>query len=455
MYIHLYNLWGSCKIASQINSSHLLLKRFTGKRTLDSITSSSEDFDDIEEFEPQQNSSSSSLALPEAEDDIEEFSDSDSAVSDSVLALLEKFDDIAEEESISDAETINTLASLRDYDDIESDSNSIDLIMCQIDENQLPASSSRTLSPPNYKTRLFLGEANFSFTAAFLTKHKNKPGLASCITATSYDSRDLLESKYSHDFWNSMSIISQYPECKILFNIDARYIDKHPELANQRFHRIHFNFPHDGESYDKRSIPLMLIEFFTKARRLQDIGDRIHMALPTPSKIKALKYYQGFAYAIDVVTKAAGYRLIRKRRFDALRYPGYLHSKERDNNRTAAASSAREFVFEKTPHTYDELTKMYPSVIGLYDLIDHKRKIRKTTPMLCLPHINTDEESSDCESNSVIVKTEVKLRSPKRDKSIVPNYLSRFSPIKIERKEQSVVVKKEPPENSSSKKQRC
>lgn len=48
-----------------------------------------------------------------------------------------------------------------------------------------------------YKSRLFLGEADFSYTYALIKKHKSKmPGLGEFITATELVEKDILLEEY-------------------------------------------------------------------------------------------------------------------------------------------------------------------------------------------------------------------------------------------------------------------
>jgi hypothetical protein len=196
------------------------------------------------------------------------------------------------------------------------------------------------------KSRLFVGEGSFTYTDALLRKHgKDKPGLAKAITATEYRSQEKIEAIPGVEK-RLQKLIGL--GAHLYTNVDARKIEK--LFKGKRFKRIHWNIPHDGSDFKAQTLPPIISDFFQSCAKVQKDGDRVHISLPQPRKKRGgYDFYQGYIYNLVKASEDAGYKLIRKRKFNAERYPGYEHT------RTNAAGSsapvvdefAREFVFRK------------------------------------------------------------------------------------------------------------
>lgn len=210
----------------------------------------------------------------------------------------------------------------------------------------------------SYKKRLLLGEGNFSFAKALVTKHAaKKQKLAAHITATEYSG--LEELKKSHG--GSLATTVDYLKGRgvsIFFGKDARLLHRDVDLTGQRFKRIHFNFPHDKSTFKARTLPKLLEDFFQSAAKVQEYGDRIHMALPKLSDARKDLFYQSYVYNIYQASAKAGYALIKKRRFGKNRYPGYEHVMTGESASTNVANDSREYVFVKTKFSYEEILKI-------------------------------------------------------------------------------------------------
>ena len=257
-------------------------------------------------------------------------------------------------------------------------------------------------SPKKYKTRLFLGEGNFSFTAAFLKKHEAKEGLAQFITPTVFESRKELWDKHAKVLHASMPILAkkknQPCQKNILYNVDARKLHEHPNLKDKRFQRIHFNCPHDGSNTMKSSdLPLMLKNFFQSAKLMQHNGDKIHMALPCEHIEYKREFREGYIYGIFLASANAGYKLISKRKFGSSRYPGYVHTETNTAKPHALSMSdeLREYVFEKTTLSYKDICKLTPPHLGLV----RNKKTNQKAKLICLPKMDTCSDSSDGENS--------------------------------------------------------
>eukprot|EP01012_Entosiphon_sulcatum_P057776 TRINITY_DN8162_c0_g1_i3.p1 TRINITY_DN8162_c0_g1~~TRINITY_DN8162_c0_g1_i3.p1 ORF type:complete len:614 (+),score=101.90 TRINITY_DN8162_c0_g1_i3:486-2327(+) len=197
---------------------------------------------------------------------------------------------------------------------------------------------------------LFVGEGNFSFTEAFVAKH---PHLATKIWATELCSRDDVVSPEDPDAERRQSereIRTERLEkleknrVHLCFSVDASTL-RQQEALPKRFDRIHWNCPFGNPSTEARKEMRPTISaFFQQCKDLQPEGGRVHVTLvqPTGDYYKTRQHEQGLVPA----SKAAGYTLMRKRRFDTDRYPGYKHAKT-GQVEEYCGGPMREFVFEK------------------------------------------------------------------------------------------------------------
>jgi len=234
-----------------------------------------------------------------------------------------------------------------------------------------------------YRNRLMLGEADFGYTSALIRKHAViHSKLAQSIVSTEFLSAEALLKIYGSKVSENVTLIQSLGGT-VRTSIDARVINK-CQLPHRRYHRIHFNFPHDKSQFQARTLPVILKQFFQAAKEIQQVHDRIHMVLPTDR----IDFYHSYVYDIYEASARAGYQLIKKRRFDDTRYPGYKHSITGVNSSAAVTEKgAREFIFERTNYTYENLLIQSPP---------RKKYIKYDSKTYNYPpHIDTDNDSSD------------------------------------------------------------
>lgn len=221
--------------------------------------------------------------------------------------------------------------------------------------NQPPISEPSPLSGKRCKQRLLIGEGNFSFTEALIKAHEHShPDLPKAITATDlYNPLNNFFRQNDPEGYNAIknrinTLMSK--GVKIMIGINATVLDK--VFVGRRFERIQWVCPF-GDPRERESFHGVIPQFFQAASKLQAIGDRIHIVLS-----QSEDYFQARQSENPIVlgSAEAGYRLIRKRWFDVLRYPEYNHAKTAgtssdDGIRGQGNSNFREFVFEKTEKT--------------------------------------------------------------------------------------------------------
>lgn len=219
-----------------------------------------------------------------------------------------------------------------------------------VDEEDINAFFSKMkIKPKTYNKRLFLGEADFSYTVSLLKKHEmSHPELATEIIATELSVMEELHRNYPDTFSDNLGYLTQR-KVNVRYGVDARHI--HDLFRGEKITRIHFNFPHDGSNYKAQTLPKIIADFFKSAAQLQRKGDRVYMALPhhKGDSQKEIRYH-GNNYRVYEASILAGYQLIKKRKFkerEILRYDGYQH-RETKNNKSAfnATQYAREYIFE-------------------------------------------------------------------------------------------------------------
>ena len=215
------------------------------------------------------------------------------------------------------------------------------------------------------KSRLFVGEGGFSYTCALLNKHSDKP-LAQAITATDYKAQELYHI-LSEDGFDRSKPLSERIEnlrnrgVRVEFNVDASKIDEH--FKGQKFARIHWNCPYrvkvgdrDGEGSVIR-FRKVVPAFFQAANKLQSVGNRVHISL-TKDPVHGAKQWDN---PIVLAAILGNYRLIRKRIFNDVRYPGYIHVLS-SGGLYDLGGVEREFVFEKLSDLDDSNPEKYSAV---------------------------------------------------------------------------------------------
>lgn len=235
-----------------------------------------------------------------------------------------------------------------------------------------------------HRVRLLIGEGNFSYALALINKHdalhnhKSKHSLAKSIIATEYkkeivcdrcDTLRQFELAMKHmsleDNNDSPDENPKCPTCKetneriaqleakgaqVVLGVDGTKL--HEKFAGQTFKRIHWNVPHDGKNIKDTEIPDLMRDFFRSCAAIQEKGGRVHVSLPQPPKnpegLGGWDFYQGHVYHIVRAASVSRYMIVKKRKFDQTRYPGYSHQRTNLNQAAEVVEKgAREFIFEK------------------------------------------------------------------------------------------------------------
>lgn len=246
------------------------------------------------------------------------------------------------------------------------------------------STSSSSTAPPapppfhcsgKHKTRLLIGEGNFSFALALIRKHDTKAGhlsansLGHSIVATELTPKIYCNQCAVDEMMGSVNIspsdaTQQETLCtdceltvqkietlrklgvEVKLGVDGTKIHEMEAFRGKTFARIHWNGPHDGSSYKVQTLPKILEEFFKACRSMQHPKDRVHLALAQPATKEG--FYQGAVYNIARAASLSGYKLVKKRRFDHARYPEYQHVQTKYHQKASVTEEGmREFVFEK------------------------------------------------------------------------------------------------------------
>lgn len=145
--------------------------------------------------------------------------------------------------------------------------------------------------------------------------------------------------------FSSHALYLEKAGARMLYGIDAQKI--HVHFRDYKFGAIHFNCPHMPGDSKERALPKMLHNFFQSAALLQAIGDKIYMALPYPTDIEERSNRTSYIYKVYDAAAESGYKIIKKRKFDAERYPGYVHRMTEKARSAKVAEQIREYVFRR------------------------------------------------------------------------------------------------------------
>ncbi|MBS0615869.1 MAG: DUF2431 domain-containing protein [Verrucomicrobia bacterium] len=302
-----------------------------------------------------------------------------------------------------------------------------------------------------HKSRLFIGDGNFSYTEAFIQKHDTKVGhnqqnsLAHSITSTelvakihctmcdlfsdledlnisSTDKSSEKNPKPSSSCNDCSEIIKRIEDLKkmgvtVVLGVDATTISNDERFKTLKFSRIHWNCPHDGSEFKAQTLPPIIEKFFLECSKIQDPKGRIHMTLAQPNGKKS--FYQGYVYDITRGARKAGYTLIKKRKFEMTRYPGYQHTQTKCKSKASVTDEGlREFVFEKAdPNTFQKIsetatekTKEGKLVVKIKDRLEGLTKLSEKKCVINSDSFydqhrfyylcSSDEDSSDCDEKS-------------------------------------------------------
>jgi hypothetical protein len=205
----------------------------------------------------------------------------------------------------------------------------LDLFAITKNPEDLPAQTKLT-------KRLLIGEGDFSYTEALLNQHQQShPQLGSALVATGYG--PIMPSALAR-----CQALEQRG-VKVLQGIDGCKIDE--VFKEKPFKRIQWNCPFGGKSSSEReAFKAVIPQFFKSCAAMQEKGDRVHVTLVQAKDSDYWKERQKES-SIVLGSTSTKYRLIRKRRFDTNRYPGYTHTKS-DGTPCNLGDEKREFVFE-------------------------------------------------------------------------------------------------------------
>ncbi|CAB4305967.1 unnamed protein product [Prunus armeniaca] len=125
---------------------------------------------------------------------------------------------------------------------------------------------------------LLVGEGDFSFSLSLATHF----GSARNMVATSLDSQEEIDSKYSNAIGNVRELEER--GCIVIYGVDAKQMSQHFFLSTQRFDRIVYNFPHVGflfreDSYCQIQLNKRLVKGFLQNAKLllRKEGGEIHI----------------------------------------------------------------------------------------------------------------------------------------------------------------------------------
>lgn len=182
---------------------------------------------------------------------------------------------------------------------------------------------------------------------------------------------------------------------RMLYGIDAQKI--HVHFRGYKFGTIHFNCPHMPGDSKERALPNMLHNFFQSAALLQAIGDKIYMALPHPTDIEERSNRTSYIYKVYDAAAESGYKVIKKRKFDAARYPGYVHRMTEKARSAKVAEQIREYVFRRI----EPLTELPQSIHykSPADTKEHYTGTQFQETGHILPEPATDSDSSVYDSD--------------------------------------------------------
>ncbi|OVA19725.1 protein of unknown function DUF2431 [Macleaya cordata] len=187
---------------------------------------------------------------------------------------------------------------------------------------------------------LLVGEGDFSFSVCLAKAF----GTATNMVATSLDTEETLEDKYS----GSEQHIRQLRRfgCMVLHDVGVHDMLYDPVLMNMKFDRIVFNFPHAGHfppfyETDEFLIQMhkkLLLGFFKSSSKMLNEDGEVHVSHRDD--------YPYNKWDIKKLANNGGLRLIEKVRFRKVDYPGY------SNKRGGDIESDKEFYLGDRPYTF-------------------------------------------------------------------------------------------------------
>ncbi|KAI9721438.1 MAG: hypothetical protein M1812_002200 [Candelaria pacifica] len=210
-----------------------------------------------------------------------------------------------------------------------------------IKKTQLLQHSAPTI-PFNVEDRILLvGEGDFSFSHSLISRHGCTSVLGTC-----YDSEMELFRKYPQAKENINYLLQEGQ--KVLYDTDAKRLDKKEIKKIAQFNKVVFNFPHVGGltkdvNRQVRHNQELLVGFFMAALPLLAPGGAIIVTI-----------FDGEPYTlwnIKDLARHVGLKVGRSFRFQSSAYPGYKHSRTLGNIDGGGAwqggnRSARTYIFD-------------------------------------------------------------------------------------------------------------
>lgn len=234
-------------------------------------------------------------------------------------------------------------------------------------------------------TVLLVGEGDFSFACSAIREKYVSP---ENLIATSYDSREELDSKYPGVEENLKFL--QDAGVNVLHDIDATNLahtlklsvkkNTQAKLFNpyKRLNHIMFNFPHTGrgmkdQDRNIRDHQKLVLAYFKSSKHLLSIvnneaqnafGGYQDIQENASQKI-ILSLFEGEPYvswAVKMLARGEGLRVERSGKFEWEAFEGYHHKRTngiRDTTKPAAERDARIYMFDKalTREQYEVLEK--------------------------------------------------------------------------------------------------
>ncbi|VFQ91732.1 unnamed protein product [Cuscuta campestris] len=162
---------------------------------------------------------------------------------------------------------------------------------------------------------LLVGEGDFSFSVSLAAAF----GSSSNMTATSLDSRTVLEKQYEKAVYHIEEL--KRSGCKVMHDVDATNMSSHPHLKGSTFDRIVFNFPYACVSeHDSRESRLcahqsLVRAFLENAKKMIGQNGEIHITHRTDGEYGA--------WRIKFIASQQGLEFVESVHFSAADYPGY------------------------------------------------------------------------------------------------------------------------------------
>ncbi|KAK9468547.1 hypothetical protein V1512DRAFT_203456 [Lipomyces arxii] len=248
----------------------------------------------------------------------------------------------------------------------------------------------------NEDSILLVGEGDLSFTKALIQPPHSCP--PERITATVYDSKELLLSKYPDTASDNLIYLNEYTvtstnkaedttddeiddnenqqqnekvPVKVLFNVDGTNLTKTKYIRKHKVDKCIFNFPHTGSGITDQDRNVLKnqgmssrasLNTLTKKELILAFFKSVAQVLK-PSGLVMVTVFEGLPYSLwqlKDLAKSAGFSVERSGKFDWTQFPQYRHRKTSgtgDTNRKAQERDARTFVFTRTTKASNQTTQ--------------------------------------------------------------------------------------------------